>query len=182
MHSPVSITTDRLILRPWTESDLSPFAALCADPRVMECFPSVKTFDESKQEYERICGHIDQYGFGFWAAELKSTHQFIGFIGIKHVMFETPFTPAVEIGWRLAHEFWGKGYASEGAKAALEFGFTELGLDEIVSFTVPDNIRSQSVMQKIGMTHDPKDDFDHPLLPKNHQLSRHVLYRMKKTQ
>jgi 3-dehydroquinate dehydratase/shikimate dehydrogenase len=181
MTSPVTIETERLILRPWSEADLAPFAALNADPRVMECFPSVKTFDESNQEYERICGHIHQHGYGFWAAELKTTHQFIGFIGIKQVMFETPFTPAVEIGWRLAHEFWGKGYATEGAKAALEYGFKNLKLDEIVSFTVLDNIRSQSVMQKIGMTHDLRDDFDHPLLPKNHQLSRHVLYRIKNT-
>lgn len=174
---PTIITTDRLILRPWREDDLEPFAALNADPRVMECFPSVKTWEETKQEYDRICSHIDQYDFGFWAVELKDSHQFIGMIGIKHVTFEAGFTPAVEIGWRLAHEHWGKGYASEGAKAALAYGFNEVGLDEIVSFTTVGNQRSRNVMEKIGMKHE--EDFAHPFLPKDHPLSLHALYRIK---
>lgn len=180
MIEPITLETDRLILRPWKESDLVPFAALNADSRVMECFPSVKTFEESRQEYERICTHIREKGWGLWAAELKSTGQFIGFIGLHTVRYEAHFTPAVEIGWRLAHEFWGNGYATEGAKAALEYAFKHLQLDELVSLTFIKNIRSQSVMKKIGMKHDPKDDFDHPLLSKDHKLSRHVLYRIKK--
>lgn len=177
---PIILTTERLILRPWKEEDLAIFAALNADPQVMECFPSTLTFDESKQLYERICAHIQMHGWGLWAAELKSTHQFIGFIGLSTIRYEAHFTPAVEIGWRLAKQFWGYGYAPEGAKAALDCGFETIGLQEIIAITVPKNMRSQSVMKKIGMTHDPKDDFDHPLLPKDHALSRHVLYRKKK--
>lgn len=176
------LKTDRLILRPWKGADLVHFAALCGDPRVMECFPSVKTFEETNQEYQRICNHFTKNGWGLFAAELKSTNQFIGFIGLNTVSFNSTFTPAVEIGWRLAHEFWGKGYAPEGAKAALEFGFKTLGLAEIVAFTVPDNIRSQTVMRKINMTHSPGDFFEHPLLPKEHKLSRHILYRIHKTE
>lgn len=174
------LTTPRLILRPWKETDLPYFTALNADPRVMEYFPSTKTSEETFQEYQRICNYISEFGWGFWAAELKESGQFIGFIGIKNVTFETAFTPAVEIGWRLAYDFWGKGYAPEGAQAALDFGFNTLNLQEIVSFTPTSNARSQSVMRKIGMVYHPNESFEHPWLPKGHPLSTHVLYRISK--
>jgi ribosomal-protein-alanine N-acetyltransferase len=128
----------------------------------------------------RVREHFAKHGFGWWAAELKTTSQFIGFVGLSHVSFATHFTPAVEVGWRLASAHWGKGYATEGAKAALDFGFTRLGLDEIVSFTVSANRRSWRVMQRIGMTHDEADDFDHPRLAAGDPLRRHVLHRISR--
>jgi RimJ/RimL family protein N-acetyltransferase len=125
----------------------------------------------------RVRAHFDQHGFGWWPAELKSTGAFIGFIGLSNILFEAHFTPAIEVGWRLASAHWSQGYATEGARAALEAGFTRLGLDEIVSITVPANTRSRRVMERIGMTRDPAD-FDHPHLPEGHALRRHVLYRI----
>lgn len=177
MKSP-SITTPRLLLRPWKPEDLASFAAMNADQRVMEYFPATLSLDESKQAIDKYILHFKQYGFGWWAATLLDTGEFIGFVGLAHVNFTAPFTPAVEIGWRLAFDYWGKGYATEGAKAVLQYGFQVLNLDEIVSFTVVQNIRSQRVMERIGMHHDSKDDFDHPKLPEGHWLRRHVLYRL----
>lgn len=171
------IKTDRLILRPWNEGDLKPFAELNADPRVREYFYKILTCEESDNSAKAFNEHIEKFGFGFWAASLLETNEFIGFIGLQNVAFEAPFTPAVEIGWRLAHHHWGKGYATEGAKAALDYGFNQLNLPEIVAFTPLQNTRSRHVMEKIGMTHDSKDDFDHPMLPDGHPLIRHVLYR-----
>lgn len=173
-----TIKTERLILRPWKEEDLSSFAKLNADSRVMECFPKVKNYQESKEEYERIVKHFQEYGWGLWAVSVIDGPSFIGYIGLKNVDFEAPFTPAVEIGWRLDADFWGKGYATEGAKAALQYGFDVLKLSEIVSFTVENNRRSRHVMEKIGMHRNPKEDFDHPRLPIGHPLRRHVLYRL----
>jgi 3-dehydroquinate dehydratase/shikimate dehydrogenase len=170
------IKTERLILRPWREDDLELFARLNADPRVMEYFPGTKSFEESKSEYLRILEHFENHGWGFWAAVVEN--QWIGFIGLVQVNFEAPFTPAVEIGWRLAYEFWGNGYAPEGAIAALQFGFQELQLREIVSFTAEQNRRSRRIMEKIGMTHQPEQDFDHPKLVEGHHLRRHVLYKI----
>lgn len=120
--------------------------------------------------------HFQEHGFGLWAVEIPGVATFAGFVGLSVPRFEAHFTPCVEIGWRLAAPYWGRGYATEGARAALEFGFDHLHLDQIVSFTVPDNVRSRRVMEKIGMTHDPADDFDHPNLPEGHRLRRHVLY------
>ncbi len=174
-----TITTKRLILRPWKEEDLEPFAAMNADPRVMECFPSVKSYEESAEEYYRIIEKFKKDGYCFWAVSVINGADFIGFIGLHKVSFTAHFTPAVEIGWRLCFDQWGKGYATEGAKACLKYGFEKLNLPEIVSFTVPQNVRSRAVMEKIGMHRDPKDDFDHPKLPEGHPLRRHVLYRIK---
>lgn len=177
-----TIKTNRLILRPWKDSDLEPFADLNADPRVMEFFPGLKSRGESDESVRIASDHISKTGWGPWAAELIDTGEFIGFIGLSEVPFTAPFTPAVEVGWRLAYNFWGKGYATEGAKAALEYGFKTLGLNEIVSFTTVMNRRSRHVMKKMGMHHDPKDDFDHPKIAEGHPLRRHVLYRLLKSE
>lgn len=172
------IRTKRLILRQWYEEDLESFAALNADTRVMEYFPSVKTFEESTKEYEAILEHFKKQGYGFWAVSERSKTNFIGFIGLRYIDFSASFTPAVEIGWRLAYDYWGKGYATEGAHASLKYGFEILKLPEIISFTSTHNARSQAVMKRIGMHRNPQEDFDHPKLPKEHKLSRHVLYRI----
>lgn len=172
------LKTERLILRPWQESDLEPFARLNADPRVMECFVNPLSRKESDELALRIQNKIKEQGWGLWAVEAPGVANFIGFIGLAHVLFPAPFTPAVEIGWRLSYDFWGRGYATEGAKAALKFGFKTLKLTEIVAFTTTNNIRSRHVMEKLGMQRDPKDDFDHPKVPDNHRLKRHVLYRI----
>lgn len=174
------IKTDRLLLRPWKQEDLIPFAELNADPRVREYFPGILTSEESNDLVEFFSEHIAKFGFGFWAVSLIETDEFIGFIGLQNVTFEAPFTPAVEIGWRLAHAHWGKGYATEGAKAALNYGFLQLKLKEIVSFTTVKNLRSRHVMEKLGMTRDVNDDFDHPNLKDGHPLKNHVLYRNEK--
>ena len=174
------IRTARLLLRPWRPEDRVPFARMNADPRVMEFFPAVLSREESDARADRIEKHFQQHGFGNWAVEIPGTTSFAGFLGLGYPGFQAHFTPAVEIGWRLAAEYWNQGYASEGARAVLDFGFTCLGLDEIVSFTVPLNLRSRRVMEKIGMAHSPQDDFDHPLLADGHPLRRHVLYRLRR--
>ncbi|NDE63652.1 MAG: N-acetyltransferase [Chlamydiae bacterium] len=178
MECPTSIRTDRLILRQWCSEDLEPFASINADPRVREYFPGLQTREESDHSVSLVSNHIEKFGWGFWAASLAETGEFIGFIGLEDVYFQANFVPAVEIGWRLAFKHWGKGYATEGALACLRYAFETLKLNEIVSFTVVENTRSRRVMEKIGMHHDSKDDFDHPKLPEGHPLSRHVLYRL----
>jgi RimJ/RimL family protein N-acetyltransferase len=169
----VSLTTERLILRRWRAGDRQPFAALNADARVMEFFPRVLNLKESDDLASRISEHFDRHGFGLWAVEIPGVVDFAGFVGLSIPRFVAPFTPCVEIGWRLAMGCWGHGYATEAARAALAFGFGELELREIVSFTVPQNLRSRRVMEKIGMTYDPAGDFDHPAVG-----TRHVLYRL----
>jgi RimJ/RimL family protein N-acetyltransferase len=171
------IETPRLILREWTAADREPFARLNADGRVMEHFPSVLTTEESDAMADRIEANLERRGFGLFAAELRATGRFIGFIGLSVPAFEAHFTPCVEIGWRIAFDCWGQGLATEGAREVLRCGFDILELGEIVSFAVTANLRSRRVMERIGMTHDPADDFDHPLLPDGHPLRRHVLYR-----
>lgn len=171
------IRTERLLLRRWRQDDRPLFAAINADPRVMELFPKLLSREESDATVDRIEAHFAHHGFGVWAVEVPGVTPFAGFVGLAHPRFEASFTPCVEIGWRLAAEHWGRGYATEGAKAALAFGFEELKLAEILSFTVEGNVRSRRVMEKIGMTHSPADDFDHPLLPEGHKLRRHMLYR-----
>lgn len=174
--------TERLILRPWQEEDLEPFAALNADPRVMEYFPSTLNRKESDALAQREQKRIEERGWGLWAIGVPGVADFIGFVGLIYWDKENlpaHFTPAYEVGWRLAFDHWGKGYATEGAKAALQYGFETLKLEEIVSMTAVQNMRSRAVMERIGMHHDPKDDFDHPKLAKDHPLSRHVLYRIK---
>ncbi len=172
------LQTDRIILRQWEEKDLEPFAQLNADPRVMEYFPKLLTREESDDIVRRLKGHIEKYGWGFWAASLISTGELVGLIGMQHVGFNAPFTPAVEIGWRLAQKYWGQGYAPEGAIACLQYAFNTLELDQVVAFTFEGNLRSRRVMEKIGMHHNAKDDFNHPQVLPNHPLMRHVLYRI----
>lgn len=160
------------------EADHKPFAALNADPLVMEYFPASLSRQESDGLIEAIESGFERRGFGLWAVEVRATETFIGFTGLSEPSFESHFTPAVEIGWRLARSAWGEGYATEAAKASLAFGFEELDLDQIVSFTSTGNMRSRAVMERIGMTRDPGDDFDHPDLPDARPLRRHVLYRI----
>lgn len=172
------IKTERLILRPWKKSDLEAFARLNADAKVMEYFPSILSCKESDDLANRISSKLEEQGWGLWAVSVPDIVDFIGFIGLAEPSFQAHFTPAVEIGWRLAFDHWGKGYATEGANAVLEYGFKTLNLNEIVSFTAIQNMRSRRIMEKIGMHHDQKDDFDHPKLSEGHSLKRHVLYRI----
>ena len=176
-----TIRTHRLLLRMWRDEDRVPFAALNADPRVMEHFPKLLDRAESDAVAARIRENFDRRGFGLWAVEVPGVAEFIGFVGLSVPHFEAHFTPCVEIGWRLARDHWGFGLASEAARAAVDFGFSQLELDQIVSFTVPANKRSRAVMERIGMTRTPVDDFDHPSLPDGHPLRRHVLYRLSRT-
>jgi len=172
------LTTGRLLLRGWRGSDLESFAALNADPAVMEHFPALLTRAESDEAAGRIRAAFVRQGYGFWAVEVPGEAPFIGFVGIGSPRFEAHFTPCVEIGWRLATAAWGRGYATEAARAALDYGFATLGLDEIVAMAVPGNRRSLKVMEKLGMRRDPAGDFDHPLIAPGHKLRRHVLYRI----
>ena len=181
MTTPV-IETSRLLLREWRESDKAPYAALNGDPVVMEHFPSTLTPEQSDEMVDRMRATWDARGYGLWAVEVKADGRFIGFIGLSSPGWDAHFTPAVEVGWRLAKEAWGYGYAPEGARAALDYGFTNVDLprDEIVSFTTVGNAKSRRVMEKIGLTRDPADDFDHPLLP-DWAARRHVLYRISRS-
>ena len=173
--------TGRLILRRWRPEDRAPFAAMNSDPRVTDFLGGNLTGAESDAMAERFDQHFDRHGFGLFAAELKSDGAFIGDIGLAVPNFEAHFTPCVEIGWRLAFPCWGQGLATEGARAVLDYAFLTLKLDEIVSFTVPANMGSRRVMEKLGLTRDPRDDFDHPRLPEGHPLRRHVLYRIRRS-
>ena len=177
MTSAPTIDTHRLQLRAWRPEDLPAFAAMNADPRVMEFLPKPLDRAESDARAAQIRDHFARRGFGLWAVEVRGVADFIGFVGLSVPEFEAHFTPCVEVGWRLAREHWGLGYATEAARAALDFGFQGFALEEIVSFTVPANWRSRRVMERIGMTRTPADDFDHPALPVGHPLRRHVLYR-----
>lgn len=176
-----SLTTARLLLRRWRDSDRQPFSDLNADRRVMEFMPGVLQREASDELVDRVERHFERHNFGLFAAELRETQTFIGFVGLAVPSFDAPFMPSVEIGWRLAAEHWGKGLATEGAREVLRYAFETVGLNEIVSFTVPANRRSRRVMEKIGMTHNPADDFEHPRLPPGHALRRHVLYRFCRT-
>jgi len=163
-------------MRRWRAGDREPFAALNADPEVMEHFMATMTRAESDAFVDRIEAGFDTYGYGLWAVDAASG--FIGYVGLQWTRFDARFTPAVEIGWRLARPAWGHGYATEAAIAVRDFALRDIGLDEIVSFTTYRNERSQAVMRRIGMTHDPADDFDHPGLPVDHPMRPHVLYRL----
>ena len=174
------LRTERLILRSWRPADREPFAALNADAAVMEHFPSPLGREESDAFADRIGAQLNERGWGLWAVQVDGGADFIGFVGLHEASFDAPFTPAVEVGWRLDRAHWGRGYATEAARAAVAFGFGELGLDEIVSFTVPANRRSRAVMERLGMRRDPADDFDHPGIPAGHPLRRHVLYRLRR--
>lgn len=174
---PSDIETPRLRLRSWVAADRKPFALLNADAQVMEHFPSPLSRVESDALADRIQAQLEAHGWGLWAVEIPGVTPFAGFIGLSTPRFDAPFTPCVEVGWRLARTFWGSGYASEGAAAAIRFGFRTLELTEIVSFTAAVNTRSIRVMERIGMRRDPADDFEHPDLPAGHRLREHVLYR-----
>ena len=181
MQAPICMTelsTSRLLLRQWRESDLEPFASLNADPQVMEFMPARLSRVESDVLARGAEAEIARQGFGFWAAELRESGEFIGFVGLRAVTFEAHFTPCVEIGWRLARASWGRGLATEAARGCLRFAFDTLAFPEVVSFTVPANRRSRAVMERLGMRRAPSDDFEHPRLPEGHPLRPHVLYRL----
>ncbi|MGI8667039.1 MAG: GNAT family N-acetyltransferase [Jatrophihabitans sp.] len=174
----MSIRTERLILRRWTPSDRTPFAAMNADPQVMRYFRAPLDRAASDGFVDRIEAGFDQHGYGLWALELVANAEFIGFTGLARHTFPAHFTPAVEVGWRLSPPAWGHGFATEAARAALRHGFDSAGLAEIVSMTARANQPSQAVMRRLGMTRDPADDFAHPSLPAEHPLAPHVLYRL----
>jgi RimJ/RimL family protein N-acetyltransferase len=177
----IALRTPRLLLREWRDDDYAPFAAMCGDPQIMRYY--YRSFPDraaSDGWIDRMRRHNAEHGFAYWAVELPREASLIGAIGLTRVL--SPgfrFAPAVEIGWRLARSHWGRGYATEAARAVLDDGFGRLGLSEIVSFTVPANSRSWRVMQRLGMTRDPMDDFDHPSIPEGHALRRHMLYRLR---
>jgi RimJ/RimL family protein N-acetyltransferase len=174
----VTLKTMRLILREWNATDREPFARMNADPQVMEYLGEPMSRERSDEVVDRIEAHFRAHGFGLCAAELAEGSEFIGFIGLAVPTFEAAFTPCVEIGWRLAAEYWGAGLATEGAREIVRYAFEELGLAELVSLTAIGNERSRRVMAKLGMTHDAAENFDHPRIPAGDPLRRHVLYRL----
>jgi len=174
--SPVEIRTERLVLRGWRETDREPWAAMNADPEVREFFPGTLDRAAADAAFDRFSTTLDSRGWGLWALEHEG--RFIGFTGLNPVDFEVSFAPATEVGWRLRRDAWGRGLATEAARAAVAYAFIDLGLHELVSFTAAGNSRSRAVMERIGMARDPRDDFDHPKLPADSPLRRHVLYRL----
>jgi RimJ/RimL family protein N-acetyltransferase len=173
----VTLSSARIRLRRWRDDDREAFAAMNSDARVMAFFRSHLSRVESDAMADRIQAHFSKHGFGLWAVEVLGVAPFVGFAGLVVTQFSTHFTPCVEVGWRLAFEHWGHGYATEAARLALGYGFTTLALSEIVSFTSATNYRSRAVMERLGMRRDPADDFDYPGLPEGHPLQAHVLYR-----
>jgi len=174
-------TTDRLIMRQWRKADRPPFAKLNADPRVMQYFPDLLNKKMSDAMVDRLSDHIAQRGWGLWALEEKQSGDFIGFVGLHVPVVVLPFSPCVEIGWRLARDYWGKGYAIEAAKAALNFGFDQVNLDEVVSYTPVNNLRSRAVMLRLQMQ-ESSDQFEHPSIADAHPLKRHCLYVISQQQ
>jgi RimJ/RimL family protein N-acetyltransferase len=174
------LDTVRLKLRHWSIADLAPFAALNADPAVMEFMPARLSREASDAMAARAQAHLERDGFGLWALEVRGGPPFAGYVGLQRPSFEAHFMPCVEIGWRLAHEAWGHGYATEAAGACLRHAFGVMALPEVVAFTVPVNLRSRAVMQRLGMTEDPAGAFEHPRLPTGHALRSHVLYRLSR--
>ena len=175
------LDTERLVLRQWRAADRVPFAALNADPEVMRHFPRTMTREASDRLAGLIEADLERQGWGLWALEERATGRFLGFTGLARPAFEAPFTPAVEIGWRLARAAWGHGFATEAARAAASFAFAELGLEELVAYTAEGNARSRAVMRRLGMRHDAGGDFDHPHVVHG-ELRRHVLYRLTASQ
>lgn len=178
----VVLSSDRILLRRWRDEDRAPFAAMNADPRVMEFYPRHLDRAQSDSMIDRIEEHLCARGFGLWAAEVPRVAPFIGYVGLSVPQFAAHFTPCVEIGWRLAAEYWGHGYATDAARLALAHGFGPLALPAVVSFTSAENRRSRAVMERLRMHRDPAEDFDHPDLPEGHPLRRHVLYRLSSTE
>ena len=178
----LALRTPRLLLRGWRDADLDPFAALSADPVAMELLLGPYDRGASDRWAAWARDHWREHGYGQWVVELPGEAALIGIVGLNLLRFAAPFTPAVEIAWRLVPRYWGQGYAFEAARAAIEDGFFRLRLDEIVAITVPANRRSWRLMQRLAMARDPTGDFDHPNVPAGHRLRRHILYRMRRPQ
>lgn len=176
---PVVLETSRLILRTWKAEDAEDYYKINQDPKVIEFLPGSLTMAEVRAFMDKMNERFFLYGYTLWAAKLKRTREFMGFIGLNYIDWEAPFKPKVEIGWRLGSAYWGQGYAPEGARAALTYGFENKRIQEIVAFTAFKNKRSIRVMEKIGLQRDKEGGFHHPKLPTNHPLSYHVLYRLK---
>ncbi len=182
-HPPlIEFDTPRLRVRQWRESDLAPFFELACDPQVMEFLLPLPTRADSDASADRARALIAKNGWGFWAVERKDTGEFIGFTGLNVPLATLPFSPCVEIGWRLARASWGQGFATEAARGALQVGFERLGLDEIVAFTAEGNVRSAAVMERLGMHEDVPGAFEHPAVPEGHLLRRHRLFRIARPQ
>jgi RimJ/RimL family protein N-acetyltransferase len=173
MNAAVTLRTERLLLRPWRDEDVVAFDELNADSEVMQFLPVLPDWPK------RARAHWKTHGFGQWVVERPDIAGFIGVVGLNSISYPAHFTPAVEVAWRLARAYWGRGYATEAARASLDFGFEKLGLTEIVATTVVANQRSRRVMERLGMTYTPHDDFDHPRVPDG-PLRRHVLYRLRR--
>lgn len=176
--APIELETPRLRLRSWRDEDLPAFAAMNADAEIMRYFPKPLSRKSSDALAGLIRGNMTKHGWGLWAIDVKTGPSFAGFVGLAVPVFKAHFTPAVEIGWRLRRDCWGRGYATEGAQAVLTFAFGRLNLAEIVSFTADSNVRSRAVMERLGMAHKPADDFDHPMIAAGSPVRRHVLYRL----
>jgi len=179
MISVVELNTNRLKLRQWQDSDKIAFADLNADPDVMQYYPSILSLEESNELAEKIIDKMNTHGWGFWAVEKKEDKQFIGFVGLNEPTYELPVNPCVEIGWRLAKKHWGHGYATEAAKTCLKFAFETLNLENVFSFTSVSNLPSRRVMERLHMVN-TKQNFEHPIIPENHILREHVLYKIDK--
>lgn len=179
MPLPIELITPRLLLRQWQPADLAPFAAMNSDADVMRYYPAIWTREQSHAFAERVKRLIDERGWGFWAVEERSSKQFMGFVGLHTPSKDLPFSPCVEVGWRLAKSYWKQGYATEAASAATRFAFEQLHLEELVAFTSIHNLKSTAVMQRIGMHYD--SEFDHPHVSVESGLRRHVLYRRSRT-
>ena len=175
----MQIATDRLMLRAWRDEDRAAFTDLNTDPDVMRYFPALQPRDISDASFDKRVAHNDKHGFCFWAAELIENHEFIGFVGLEYVHEDIPYAGSIEIGWRLAKKYWGRGLAPEGARACLAYAFSALQVPHVVSFTTENNVASRRVMEKIGMVYEPQHDFDHPEVPDGSSLKRHVLYRIQ---
>jgi RimJ/RimL family protein N-acetyltransferase len=172
------LITDRLRLRQWEDRDRAPFAAINADAEVMAHYPAPMTRAQSDTAVDKMMAHVDRYGFGLWAAERIIDGELLGFVGVRHIPFEADFTPALEIGWRLRRDAWGNGYATEAARVSVDYAFDVLGVPEVLAMARPTNTSSLRVMERLGMTHDPADDFHHPPLPTSGSLD-YVLYRLR---
>lgn len=172
------ILSERMVLRPWKDADRQPFAEMSADPSVMEYLLPLTPGEATDAWIDRQLAHLATHGYCFWAVEAKEDGAFVGAVGLLGVSYEAHFTPAVEVGWRIARPCWGRGYAPEAAASAIRFGFETLQLSEVVANTIPGNQKSRRVMAKLGMVHDTADDFDHPRVPEGHPLRRQVLYRL----
>jgi ribosomal-protein-alanine N-acetyltransferase len=173
-----TIETDRLILRGWRESDRAPFAALNADPEVVRYLSRALSREESDAMIDRVVARWAERGYGLWAVERRDDDAFLGFTGLSWQDFPAPFTPAIEIGWRLARSAWGHGYATEAARTTLRWAFETLGLEEVLSFTTVANAASRRIMERIGMARDLAGDFDYTGVPEGHPIRPHVLYRI----